>query len=68
LFFVTFIFKIVFSIFFFKELSFNVMRLSIGSVVVVLVALKGSVLGMQVFLQKILSDEGGWRFSAKPQA
>jgi len=41
------------------------MRLSIGSVVVVLVAWKGSVWECR-FFQKILSDERGWRFSAKP--
>jgi hypothetical protein len=43
------------------------MRLSIGSVVVVLVAQKGSV-WCASFLWEILFDEGGWRFSAKPKA
>lgn len=38
--------------FFFSALSFNLMRLSIGSVVVVLVAEKRSCLGVQVFCGK----------------
>ena len=38
--------------FFFSALSFNVMRLSIGSVVVVLVAEKRSCLSVQVFCGK----------------
>jgi hypothetical protein len=43
--------------FFFRALSFNVMRLSIGSVVVVLVAEKRSCLGVQVFCGKYYSTK-----------
>lgn len=38
------------------------MRLSIGSVIVVLVALKGSVLGMQVFCRKYYPTKGDGDF------
>ena len=44
--------KLLIPFFFFIALSFNVMRLSIGSVVVVLVAEKRSCLGVQVFCGK----------------
>ncbi len=44
------------------------MRLSIGSVVVVLVALKGRVCGLQVFCEKYYPMDGGWRFFTKPEA
>lgn len=44
--------KLLLLLFFFSALSYKAMRLSIGSVVVVLVAEKGSVLGMQVFCIK----------------
>lgn len=60
--------KLLLLLFFFSALSYKAMRLSIRSVIVVLVAEKGSVWGNAGFLQEILSDEGGWRFSAKPQA
>jgi hypothetical protein len=61
--------KLLIPFFLFMALSFKVMRLSIGSVVVVLVAQKGSVWVCRLFAENTIRQlAGGWRFSAKPEA
>ena len=55
--------KSLFTEFFFIVLIFKIMRLSIGSVVVVLVALKGRVCGVQVFCGKYYPTKEDGDFS-----